>query len=258
MNNHAIGVFDSGIGGLTVLSELIEQFPHEDFIYVADTLHCPYGIKPQEEIADLVTRITKYLIGAHVKAIVIACNTATANSDHLKDITKLPIIGVIRPTAEYALQVSSERKIAILATNAAVDSGCYQNYLKAGSDSLYPVRCSEFVPLIEQGRTHTKEAARIIKEKLSGLESADTIILGCTHFPLIQEQIHGILPDARLVTSGKATAEALEKVLSEKDLRNEKQDSGSVILCTTGDPKHLKKQIPWFTKEYTTIQKISI
>ncbi|HPL55356.1 MAG TPA: aspartate/glutamate racemase family protein, partial [Bacilli bacterium] len=105
-NNRPIGVFDSGIGGITVLSKLAEVLPCEDFIYVGDTLNCPYGIKTPEEIANLVTRVVRYLLSQDVKAIVIACNTATANSAHLKEFVKIPIVGVISPTAKYALKVS--------------------------------------------------------------------------------------------------------------------------------------------------------
>ena len=120
-----IGVFDSGIGGITVLDSLIDLLPNEDFIYVGDTLNVPYGVKTPAQIEELVTNVTKYLLKQNVKAIVIACNTATANSKHLKNITDIPIIGVIEPTAKKAIEVTKRNKIAVLATQATVNSRAY-------------------------------------------------------------------------------------------------------------------------------------
>ena len=121
MKNLPIGVFDSGIGGLTVLYRLIDMFPNEDFVYVGDTLNLPYGTKTKEQLKKLVSNVSNYLNELPVKSIVIACNTATTNSGHLKETLDLPIIGVIEPTANYALNISEN--ILVLATNVTIDWG---------------------------------------------------------------------------------------------------------------------------------------
>jgi glutamate racemase len=259
-----IGVFDSGIGGLTVLSELIEQFPNEDFIYVGDTLNCPYGIKTKDEIASLVSRVATYLINQNVKAIVIACNTATANSGHLCKMTNIPIIGVIEPTAECAANATKNKKVAVLATNATIDSNCYQNLLtekiNSNNTKLYPVKCSEFVPAIESGQIENDYSFNLVKSKLQSLvnEGIDTVILGCTHFPLYRAEISSVLKNSNLITSGKPTGEYLKKVLMKNQLLNDQNINGKVIINTTGEPEKMKEQISWFSKKYQGINKIDI
>ena len=149
--NLPIGVFDSGIGGLTVLYKLIEMFPNEDFVYVGDTLNLPYGTKTKEQLRTLVSNVSNYLNELPVKSIVIACNTATTNSGHLKETLDLPIIGVIEPTANYALNISEN--ILVLATNVTIDSNAYQDIINANkkdpNSKQFYVKCSDFVDAIE-------------------------------------------------------------------------------------------------------------
>lgn len=257
--NNPIGVFDSGIGGLTVLDELINHFPHEDFIYVADTLHCPYGIKPKEEIASLVTRVTSYLLDQNCKAIVIACNTATANSAHLQDITSIPIIGVIEPTAKEAIAATVNKKIGILATNATIESNIYQDLIINNNLEAYPVKCSEFVEPIEAGEIDTDYSHQLVASHLHELrkQNVDTIILGCTHFSLYKREIKKVFPNSQLIDSGVATSKALYQELKNLDLL--KADGvGKVYLKNTKDEKLMRSQIGWFKKPYMSIEKIEI
>lgn len=256
--NNPIGVFDSGIGGLTVLEELVQMFPNEDFIYVADTLNCPYGTKSKEEIADKVTDIAKYLLSRNVKAIVIACNTATANSKHLKDITNIPILGVIEPTANYVKKITKNGNIAILATNMTIDTGAYQNLLDGFN--VYPKKCSDFVEIVEKMEMNTKKSYSIVKDKLQDLEDKeiDTVILGCTHFPLLKNEVGSVLKEANLISSGRPTGEALNGLLVNNNLINDRIDSGTIEINTTGDKEYVKMQTKWLKLNHLPIKEIKV
>ena len=263
-NNKPIGVFDSGIGGLTVLSKLAEVFPCEDFIYVGDTLNCPYGVKSPEEIASLVTRVVRYLLSQEVKAIVIACNTATANSAHLKEFVKIPVIGVIEPTAKYALKASRNQNIAVLATNATIDSKSYHKAIdkkrlfKRGKK--YFVKCSEFVTAIEAKQFANEYSFRLVKDKLEFLadKKIDTVVLGCTHFGLYSPEISRVLPQAKLVDCGGPASQSLKKIMKKEQLSADDFRTGMIKIATTGNPQQMKDQIDWFDKEYQGIFKITI
>lgn len=252
----AIGVFDSGVGGLTVLESLMELFPHEDFIYVADTLNCPYGTRTKEDIANKVTDVVTYLLERDVKAIVIACNTATANSQHLSQLTKIPMIGVIEPTAKFAKKVTKNHNIAVLATIATIDSKKYEDYLI--TEQVFPVKCSEFVGLVENNQYQTNLSYKIVKNKLDylKLDEIDTVILGCTHFGILSEEIQSVFSKATLVSSGAATAKELFCVLDSQNLLNDGIRNQYIEINTTGEIEELKKQIIWFRKPYNELKKI--
>ena len=184
--NLPIGVFDSGIGGLTVLYRLIQMFPNEDFVYVGDTLNLPYGTKSKEQLKKLVSNVSNYLYNLPVKSIVIACNTATTNSKHLKNTIDIPIIGVIEPTAKYALNISEN--ILVLATNVTIDSNEYQTIInqnkKDPNSKQFYLKCSDFVDAIENNEINTPYSYKLVADKLKDLknEKIDVIICGCTHF----------------------------------------------------------------------------
>lgn len=257
MNNNPIGVFDSGIGGITVLKSLINRFPNEDFIYVADTLNCPYGVKTPLEIKSLVDRITNYLTKNNAKAIVIACNTATAQAGHLFDLDDLAVLGVIYPTASAAIYDS--KNVAVLATDSTITSGRYQELLLNAGKKVYPVKCSAFVPPIERGECGNKGMYDLVSKQLSELKDKDidTVILGCTHFPLITQEIKAVLPKAKLISSGEPTSAALAQILEKRNLLS-KEKKGKVFLKTTLDEKLLEEQIKIFDLKYENIEKINI
>lgn len=262
-DKRAIGVFDSGIGGITTLDKIYDILPNEDYIYVGDTLNCPYGTRPASEIRDLVTNVCNFLLKRDVKAIVIACNTATANSEHLKKLTKIPIIGVINPTADYAYKESVNKNIAILATNATIDSNKYKDRIERRlfkKGTRYYVKCSEFVPVCEAQEMGTTLAMDIVTNKLKDLgdKDIDLVVCGCTHFGLLEKEIKANIPNARLIECGIPTGEYLKKVLTKKKLLNDKKGKGKITIYTTGDPEYVDSQIKWFTKEHEETRKITL
>lgn len=257
MNNNPIGVFDSGIGGINVLKSLVKKFPNEDFIYVADTLNCPYGTKSKEEIKNLVDRVSNYLINKKCKAIVIACNTATANANHLFELDDIAVLGVILPTANEALKNS--KKVAVLATDATINSGIYQEVLLNAKKEIYPVKCSLFVEPIEKGECGTKENYELVSKHLNQLKdkNIDTVILGCTHFALISNEVKKVFPKANLINSGEPTSEELYKILEKRNLLSSNK-KGKVYLKTTFAANALMNQIKIFNLKYEYIEKIII
>ena len=162
MNKSYIAVFDSGVGGLNILESLVIEFPHENFIFLADEEFFPYG----------------------VKTIIIACNTASANSHHLKNIISTNVIEIITATAHYALEVSDTKKIGVWATNATILSNKYQEAL-SNALSCYPVKASDLVELIESNLL--EDTKPLVNEHLNEIQDADSLILGCTHFPLVKK-----------------------------------------------------------------------
>lgn len=246
MDNRKIGVFDSGIGGLTCLSDLIDKFPNEDFLYLADTLNCPYGVKTKTELEQIVSDNIKFFEAQNVKAIVIACNTATANSYHIKSAT--PIIRIIEPTAMIANSIS--QNIGLLATNYTIESQVYERFL---TGKVIGVRCSEFVGLVEEGLMGTPKALEVVKEKVLPLKGkVDTIILGCTHFGLLANEIKTVLGNIRIVDSSLSIASVLEATI--KDQRAENKQ-GNVEILTT---KNEMLNISWFNKAYKEIKVVKI
>jgi len=248
VNNAPIGVFDSGIGGLTVLDNLIDTFPGEKFIYVADTKRCPYGEKTSRELEQIVAGVIKYFESLEVKMIVIACNTATANSYKIK--SNIPIIRIIEPTAKRALEVY-KNKIAVLATDNTILSGSYNKYL---GDKMIGVKASPFVRIIEAGSEMQSDSQQIIRDILNPIiGKVDTVILGCTHFGLIEPIIKDIMGNVQIVDSSKSLANDVK--LNLETLGFSSEPSYIDFRCT-GDISELK--ISWFKKKMDVKRHIDI
>lgn len=249
-----IGVFDSGIGGLTVLNELVKRFPNEDFVYVGDTLNLPYGTKTKEELESLVDNVANYLNSVPVKAICIACNTATTASAHLLNKYDFPIIGVIKPTAEYSLTFGSN--ILVLATNVTIASNAYQNILdnnNPNNGKRFYCKCSEFVDLIENIGVNNEKSFKLVHEKLDkyAKENIDVIVCGCTHFGLLEKEFKEIFPNAKIVDSSYPTYLKLYNELKEKDLLSDSKSEGKVIINLTKAQDNFLSKTKWFSKPYT-------
>lgn len=223
MDNRAIGVFDSGLGGLTAVRRLREIMPHERIIYFGDTGRVPYGTRSPETIVKYTRQDVKFLMGFDLKAIVVACNTATAVAlDTVSADVPIPMIGVLAPACDKALQVTRGGRIGVIGTAATVRSGAYERRLhRARPDVVVQMQaCPLFVPLVENGRVQRGDivAETVVREYLEPLKNAgvDTLILGCTHYPLLGEVIADYMgPDVTLIDSGAEAANATRSQIIE-------------------------------------------
>ena len=263
INKHLpIGVFDSGIGGLTVLDKLLEILPNEDYVYVGDTINLPYGTKTPERLKEIVSGVANYLVDVPVKAIVIACNTATANSHHLNETIDIPVIGVIEPTAKAALAVSEN--IMVLATNVTIESNEYQDiinkYRKDEKANQYYVKCSEFVDAIEANNINTESSHKLVRDKLENYldKKVDVIILGCTHFGLYSNELKALFPDAVLMPCSIPTGEELKRVLEKDGLLNDNVHQSDVEINLTLKHDNFEDKTKWFKKPVRKVQEIKI
>ena len=230
MNKSYIAVFDSGVGGLHILETLVKDFPNENFIYIADEDYFPYGVKTKEQLENRLTKIALKLSEMDVKAIVIACNTASANSAHLNKIVNIPIIEIITATGLYALTVTKNKKIGVWATNATINSNKYSEVIEKEA-VCYPVKASDLVELIENNQLD--ETIPFIEKHLDEIGDADTLILGCTHFPLLSNLIKNINNDLMLVSSNYPVTVALKTLIENKQINNLNNNSQTINLYTT-------------------------
>jgi len=222
MNNNYIGVFDSGIGGLTVVKEIEKLLPKENIVYLGDTKNMPYGNKTKAEIEKLVLNDVKFLATYNPKAIVIACNTSDAlGSDNLYKHYNLPIIGIINVTATKASQTTINNKIAVFATVAAINSKAYQNALTNINPKIQvtAVACPSLATLVETGLFDSKQTRDDIKQYLKPVieNDCDTLILGCTHYPLLTDIIKQYHPNINIISSSHCAAMALKEELEKTD-----------------------------------------
>lgn len=216
----AIGVIDSGVGGLTVLNELVRQLPQEKFIYFGDTLRSPYGSKSKKEVQHYVFEVVEFLKTKNIKCLIIACNTATAYVyKKLKRVLSIPIIGVINPGARAAIKVTQNKNIGIIGTEGTINSGAYFKALTEIDPSVkvYPLACPTFVPMIEDGIIKGKQVQDTVSEALEPYKhtNIDTLILGCTHYPIIKESIYNWFDNRiRVVSSAEETTRETGKLLN--------------------------------------------
>lgn len=223
-----IGVFDSGVGGLTVAREIMRQMPNEKIIYFGDTARVPYGTKSKETVTRFSKQIARFLQSHQVKTIVVACNTASAYAmEELEAELDIPVIGVVKPGARMAADVTQNGKIGVIATEGTIGSGLYTKYIKSLREdaTIYGKACPLFVPLVEEGLWEDPVTVEIAHRYLTELIDLDidTLILGCTHYPLIRSTIGRVMGEGvTLVNPAYETAVALKKLLAEKNLLNEK------------------------------------
>ena len=238
--NKAIGVFDSGVGGLTVVKQLRKILPNEDIIYLGDTARVPYGNKSHQIIEQYSKEDAAFLIKKNVKAIVIACNTASAHGVEIikKSYPELPVFEMIESGSAYAARKTINKRIGVIGTSATINSNHYQQKI-VEIDSNFIVfsrACPLFVPLVEEGFIDSDIAMSVIKHYLSDLEEEqiDTLILGCTHYPMLRKEIQNFFGDnVYLVDSGKAAAEFVKNKLIELDLNRNNDLNSKLILNLT-------------------------
>ncbi|MFM1655330.1 glutamate racemase [Brevibacillus sp. B_LB10_24] len=220
IERRAIGIIDSGVGGLTVVREVMRQLPREEIIYFGDNARCPYGSRTAEEIRTFTNQMIQFLLQYPMKALVIACNTATAVVlDKVREQLDLPVIGVIEPGVRAAISASVTGRIGIIGTETTIRTGAYQRALKRVQPDLYTVglACPPFVPLVEHRLQETDEAQKIVAETLAPMqaEDVDTLILGCTHYPLLAPLIQQVMGShITLINSAEETAKELGVLLS--------------------------------------------
>ena len=226
MSRAPIGVFDSGVGGLTVAREIMRNLPNEHIVYFGDTARVPYGSKSKETIIRFSRQIIRFLLTQNVKAIVIACNTASALAlDEVEKEFDIPIIGVVKPGAQVAAETTVNKKIGVIATEGTINSRMYDKLITEQDPEItvFGKACPLFVPLVEEGWLKdpvTEEVARRYLDELLA-QDIDSLILGCTHYPLLRSLLRGVVGDkVNLVNPAYETAKALERLLKEKNLEN--------------------------------------
>lgn len=266
-DNRPIGVFDSGIGGLTVLREIISRLPGESTVYFGDDGRSPYGNKSHDTIIKYSLQDMMFLEEQDVKMIVIACNTASTHAyDVLKKHSKVPVVEVVYPGAEAAVRATKNGKIGIIATNATVSSGLYETAVRqAGSDieglEIIQKACPLFVSLAEEGWWDDEIAVKTAERYLQPVKDfgVDTVVLACTHYPLLAGTIGKVMgPDVTLINSGISVASVVEKVLDENNMRSDgKEVTRSFFTSDDADrfesvaSPFLGRGLPKGTKKFT-------
>src|SRR5215218_8574916 len=238
MDARPIGVFDSGVGGLTVLHECLVTMPHEDFVYLGDHARLPYGPRPLDEIRGFAREVAGYLAAQDVKLVLVACNAATSAAlPQLQEELEVPVVGVITPEAHAAVQATRNRRIGLLATQATVQSGRYAELVHALDAG------AELVALIESDDSFAAPTTDAVREYAAPLKEAgvDTVILGCTHYPLIRPIFQRVFGrGVTLVFSAEETAREVAETLARKGIENDAAREGTYRFLTTGDPEQFR------------------
>ena len=226
MSEKPIGIFDSGIGGLTVLGEIARLLPAENTVYLGDTARVPYGTKSRETVTRYALEIADFLVGTEMKLLVVACNTASAFAlEKLREYLSVPVVGVIEPGASMAVDATRNKRIGVIGTEGTIRSGAYFDAIKALDQSVavYTKPCPLFVPLAEEGWS-SNDVTRLTAQKyLADLieEQVDTLVLGCTHYPVLRAVIEEVMgPEVTIVDSALATTVRVKALLKEADIRN--------------------------------------
>ncbi|MDP8266526.1 MAG: glutamate racemase [Candidatus Aceula meridiana] len=245
--NYALGVFDSGLGGLTVVRELKRQLPKEDIVYFGDTARVPYGTKSAQSIVQFSEENVQFLLKHKVKIIVVACNSSSSFAiSVLRKKFSLPVVGVIEPGAKKAIEVSKNKKVGVIATSATIQSGKYSKTIKRLSKKMKVVSqaCPLLVPLVEEGWFEKKATFDIAKEYLLTIKKsgADVVILGCTHYPILKPVISRVLGRrVNLIDSAKEVACEVKAILKKHNLSQDKKRKGSCKVFVSDKPQHFKK-----------------
>ena len=242
-NKSSIGVFDSGIGGLTVLREITRLLPGENTIYLGDTARVPYGSKSKETIERYSFEIAAFLLKHDIKMLVAACNTASAYAvPKLAKELDIPVLGVIEPGARAAVAATKANRIGVIGTEGTIKSSAYTSAIKAirPEAETFVKACPLFVPLVEEGWAEDEVTALVASRYLAGLKDAgiDTLVLGCTHYPLLKETIASVMGySVALIDSAASTAMEVKKILEEKGLLNDSGKDASHRFFVTDSPE---------------------
>lgn len=258
-----IGIFDSGVGGLSVLRAIRAQMPDEAVIYFGDQGHIPYGPRPMEQIRNFSEAITNFLLEQNAKIIVVACNTASAAAlKHLRerfpDVQFVGMEPAVKPAAEH----TQTGKVGVLATPATFQGALYASVVErfANGVELFQNTCSGLVQQIEQGNLDGEETRRILEDALLPMlaKNIDTVVLGCTHYPFVIPLIQRIVGDqVRVIDPAPSVAKQVRRVLESKGMKGESEARGSIRIYTSGDPEELKSLLPMLLGESGEIEKVN-
>ena len=244
MTDAPIGIFDSGVGGLTVARAIIDQLPNESIVYVGDTAHSPYGPKPIARVREYALAVMDDLVAQGVKLLVIACNTASAAMlrdarERFTDGYGIPVVEVIQPAVRAAVRQTRNNRVGVIGTEGTIKSKAYEDAFAAASDlELFPRACPRFVEFVEAGVTSSPELFRVAEESLAPLKAAgvDTLVLGCTHYPLMSAAIQFVMGrDVTLVSSAEETAYDVFRTLVKHDLLRDAATPPTYRFEATGD-----------------------
>ena len=220
MDKRPIGIFDSGVGGLTVYEEIKKKLPNEKIIYLGDTKEFPYGSKSKQSIIELTKNNIEFLLKYNVKLIIIACGTATSQAlEEVRKIYRVPIIGIIEPTVKYIKQEENYNNIGIIATRGTIRSNTWEKSIKEKIENInvYNKECPLLAPMAEEGWTDNEIAKLTIKEYLNDFPKLDALILGCTHYPLFEKIIKEQMPETDIINTGKIIAKYLEENIEKSE-----------------------------------------
>lgn len=243
MYDKGIGFIDSGVGGLTVVKEAIKQLPNEQFFYLGDTIRCPYGPRSTAEVKQFVFELAHFLVQKHeIKMLVIACNTATAAAlNDLKEALDIPVVGVILPGCRAAIKNTRNNHVAVIGTEGTIKSDQYSKEMLRKHNGLQvtSLACPKFASMVEENSHHSPVAKRVVRESLMPLRNnkMDTLILGCTHYPLIKHIIQNVVgQQVKLIDSGAETINEVSVLLDYYDLANYSYRPDTThLFYTTGD-----------------------
>ena len=259
MDNRAIGVFDSGVGGLTVLKEIKEMLPNENYIYIGDTASFPYGSKSKQTIIELSKKRIQSLVDMNVKMVVIACGTATSQAlNEMQQSFDIPIIGIISPTVEY-LKKENKKKIGVIATTGTIRSEGWQNTLKKEIEDVEVKgkACPLLAPMAEEGWTENEIAKLTIKEYIKNLKDIDALILGCTHYPLFKKIIEEELgKNIEIINTGEMVANEIKNYIYKNKIENESNEVSTRIFLTDLECNFINVAKKLLKKEDIKLEKI--
>ncbi|MBL7157558.1 MAG: glutamate racemase [Candidatus Omnitrophica bacterium] len=261
MDKRPIGVFDSGVGGLTVVDKIRKFLPNEDIIYFGDTARVPYGNKSRDTVTGFSREIIKFLLKFRVKLIIVACNTASSLSvNALKKEFNVPILGVIRAGVKEAMNLSKNKRIGVIGTNATIKSGVYKKCIKTVCKKtvVKEEACPLFVPLVENKCLSGDIAVRVVKKYLAPLlkNKIDTLILGCTHYPLLKGVIAKISGKrVKLVDSSSAVAKFTKEFLKAKRMSASPEKKGRTMFFVSDDGENFRELAKIFLKKKITAKK---
>lgn len=268
--DNPIGIFDSGVGGLTVMRAIADRLPKENLLYLGDTARVPYGNRGPDTIRRYALNATRFLVERDIKALVIACNTATAYALPVlaEAYPNIPVIGVVSPVAELSARISKTRSIAVLGTRGTVNSRCYDEALQGYSPDIHVASraCPLLVPLAEENWTSGPIVDGVLESYLAELKDLpiDVLILGCTHYPILREAIEAVAQrlwnhDVAILDSASATAMALEHILESREIARVSKEPRELHFFATDDPRNFATTaVTFFGDELANVEHVDI